>query len=48
MVNKLVQFYEQCVLPELLNPRHERNMSIRNPEYIIEAKRRKMIEKEKE
>jgi len=25
-----------------------RNMSIRNPEYIIEAKRRKMIEKEKE
>ncbi|KYN14507.1 hypothetical protein ALC57_13287, partial [Trachymyrmex cornetzi] len=48
MVNKLVQFYEQCVLPELLDPRQERHMPIRDPEYIIEAKRRKMIEKQKE
>lgn len=47
MVCKLVQFYEDCVLPELLDPRRERNMSIRDPEYIIEAKKRKMIEKEK-
>lgn len=48
MVNKLVQFYEHCVLPELLDPRQERNMPIRDPEYIIEAKRRKMIEKDQQ
>lgn len=47
IVNKLVQFYEQCVLPELLDPRQERHMPIRDPEYIIQAKRRKMIEKQK-
>jgi len=47
MVDKLIQFYEGCILPELLDPRRERNMSIRDPEYIIEAKRRKMTEKKK-
>ncbi|XP_071579401.1 uncharacterized protein [Temnothorax nylanderi] len=46
MVDKLVQFYEDCVLPELLDPRRERNMPIRDPEYIIKAKRQKVIEKE--
>lgn len=35
MVSKLVQFYEDCVLPELLDPRRERNMPIRDPEYIL-------------
>jgi len=45
MFNKLVQFYEGCILPELLDPRQERNMPIRDPEYIIETKRRKMTEK---
>ncbi|XP_070151996.1 LOW QUALITY PROTEIN: uncharacterized protein [Polyergus mexicanus] len=40
MVSKLIQFYEDCILPELLDPRVERNMPIREPEYIIEAKRR--------
>lgn len=43
---KLIKFYEDCVLPELLDPRRERNMPIRDPEYIIEAKRQK-IEKYK-
>lgn len=47
MVRQLVQFYEDCVLPELLDPRWERNMPIRDPEYIIEAKKRKIIEKER-
>lgn len=47
MVNK-VQFYEQCILPELLDPRQVRNMPIRDPKYIIEAKKRKMIEKDKQ
>lgn len=46
MVCKLVQFYEDCALPELLDSRRERNMPIRDPEYIIEAKKQKM-EKEK-
>lgn len=42
MVCKLVRFYDDCVLPELLDPRRERNMPIRDPEYIIEAKKQKM------
>jgi len=47
MVAKLKQFYQDCVLPELLDPRLERNMTIRDPDYITEAKRQKMMEKEK-
>jgi hypothetical protein len=47
MISKLVKFYEDCVLPELLDPRRERNMPIRDPEYIIEEKRQKIEEKEK-
>lgn len=47
MVNELVQFYEDCVLPELLDPRRERNMEIRDPEYRIKRKKPKLIEKEK-
>lgn len=45
MVDKLIKFYEDCVLPELLDPRRERNMPIRDPEYIIEAKKQKLMEK---
>jgi len=41
MINKLVQFYEQCILSELLNPRQERHMSIHDAEYITEAKEEK-------
>lgn len=47
MLSKLIPFYEDCVLPELLDPRRERNMPIRDPEYIIEAKRQKVTKKEK-
>lgn len=47
MVYKLMQFYEECVLSELLDPRQERNMPICDPEYIIKAKRRKIEEKER-
>lgn len=46
MEKKLTQFYEQCVLPEIIDPRRERNMPIRDPDYIIEAKKRKSEESE--
>jgi hypothetical protein len=32
---KLVQFYIECILHELVDPRHTRNMKIRDPPYII-------------
>lgn len=47
MFAKLVQFYENCVLSELLDPKVERNMPIREPEYIIATKKQKIMEKEK-
>jgi hypothetical protein len=34
MEPKLVQFYMECILPELVDPRHTRNMKIRDPPYI--------------
>lgn len=34
---KLDSFYLNCILPELLDPRHNRNMPIRDPPYILEA-----------
>lgn len=43
---KLVRFYEQCV-QEIIDPRRERNMSIRDPDYILEAKKRKGEENER-
>lgn len=46
MEKKLTQFYEQCVLPEIIDPRRERNMPIRDPDYIMEAKKRKSEESE--
>lgn len=46
MLQRLKQFYEKCILPEIVvDPRHERNMPIRNPQYIVEAKRIKEREK---
>lgn len=33
----LIKFYMNCMLPELVDPRFNRNMVIRDPEYIIEA-----------
>lgn len=43
MINKLVQFYEDCVLPGLLVPRQKR---IRDSEYKIKRKKHKLGEKE--
>lgn len=41
MFPKLQTFYLDCLLPELVDPRHPRSMPIRDPEYILEAKNRK-------
>ncbi|KAL4091408.1 hypothetical protein QTP88_026104 [Uroleucon formosanum] len=38
MFPKLQNFYFNCLLPELIDPRHSRCMPIRNPAYILEAK----------
>lgn len=37
MVDKLTQFYMNCILPELIDPRKTRSMPIRNPHYILAA-----------
>ncbi|KAL6416596.1 hypothetical protein ACFW04_013324 [Cataglyphis niger] len=38
MLPFLTRFYYECMLPEILNSRHNRQMPIRDPKYIIEAK----------
>lgn len=38
MLPFLIRFYNECMLPEILDSRHNRHMPIRNPRYIIEAK----------
>jgi hypothetical protein len=35
MEPKFVQFYMECILPEL-DARHRRNMKIRDPPYILQ------------
>lgn len=37
MVSKLEKFYLNCLLPELVDPRKNRSMPIREPQYIIDA-----------
>lgn len=37
MQKKLNDFYLHCLLPELIDPRHTRKMTIRDPDYITEA-----------
>lgn len=37
MEAKLVKFYYDCMLPELVEPRHSRCMQIRDPPYIIKS-----------
>lgn len=37
MLPYLTRFYYDCMLPEILDSRHNRHMPIRNPRYIIEA-----------
>ena len=33
----LSQFYKECLVPEIVDPRHSRSMPIRDPQYILEA-----------
>ncbi|XP_067205374.1 uncharacterized protein [Linepithema humile] len=37
MLPFLTRFYYDCMLPEILDSRHNRHMPIRNPQYIIDA-----------
>lgn len=37
MKEKLHNFYLNCLLPKLVDPRHTRGLNIREPEYIIKA-----------
>ena len=37
MLPLLTRFYYDCMLPEILDSRHNRHMPIRNPKYIIDA-----------
>lgn len=39
MLPFLIRFYNECMLPEILDSRHNRHMPIRNPKYIMEAKK---------
>lgn len=45
MVNKLEMFYMNCVLPEIIDPRHRRSMPIRNPDYILKAREKAQTKK---
>ena len=40
MFPKLKRFYMDCLLPEIIDPRHNRSMPIRNPNYIKEARKK--------
>ena len=40
MLHFLTLFYYDCMLPEILDSRHNRHMPIRNPEYIIDAQKK--------
>uniref|UniRef100_A0A1B6E7F7 YqaJ viral recombinase domain-containing protein n=1 Tax=Clastoptera arizonana TaxID=38151 RepID=A0A1B6E7F7_9HEMI len=39
MKMKLEMFYMNCMLPELIDPRHTRTMVIRDPAYILQAQK---------
>ncbi|XP_077260812.1 uncharacterized protein LOC143896691 [Temnothorax americanus] len=41
MLPFLTRFYYECMLPEILDSRYNRHMAIRNPQYIMEAKKAK-------
>lgn len=41
MEPKLKMFYCDCILPELIDPRHTRKMTIRDPDYILEEMEKK-------
>ncbi|XP_035222774.1 uncharacterized protein LOC118195559 [Stegodyphus dumicola] len=38
LVPKLEKFYVNCILPELVDPRAPRKMSLREPKYIVDAR----------
>ena len=40
MKTRLSNFYDNCLLPEILDSRFLRNMPIRDPPYILQAKRK--------
>lgn len=37
MEQQLLRFYNDCMLPEIIDSRHNRKMAIRNPQYTIDA-----------
>lgn len=41
MEEKLHSFYHNCLLPEIIDPRHTRSMPIKNPDYITEAQKQR-------
>ncbi|KAL4084689.1 hypothetical protein QTP88_027614 [Uroleucon formosanum] len=41
MLQKLTNFFFDCLLPEIIDPRHP-GRPIRNPDYIIQAQKKKM------
>lgn len=43
MEKQLIQFYNDCMVPELVDPRHTRNMEIRDPEYARPHKMKKAV-----
>ncbi|XP_067203566.1 uncharacterized protein [Linepithema humile] len=47
MVPILTRFYYECILPEILDSRHNRHMPIRNPQYIVDAQEKASIIKRK-
>ena len=50
MEPKLVQFYVECMLPELIDSRHNRCMPIRKPQFILAERAKekaKSLEKRK-
>lgn len=47
MKEKLNAFYFDCLLPEIVDPRYTRSMPIRDPSYILEAIKKKELDKEK-
>lgn len=47
MESKLIRFYMECLLPELLDSRLMRNMAIKEPQYIVETMQSSRLRKSK-
>lgn len=45
MLPLLKRFYYECLLPEILDSRHNRHMPIRNPQYIVQAQEKMSVKK---